>query len=317
MSGMLSVDTLLRKSKNVIGLEKESALGGRGSVTVPRVHSQESSEFFQSRFPSVSWDFIDESPQIRKKGNWNPLEESADDSVDAEEAFYLGKTFFQPASASLVDELVGRVKPQYQFRKGVLALDPVAKTLVCQDGTTFQYERLVWCASLEALKSSWKGDRTPVLRVLPQEATHSSGFCLEFEMEKLPFSGKNTCVFPFRFKDRVLRALGRALDARRLQWMVFLPKELAEDPEEVAKCVRTARREIEKDFTEFQGLTPKIIFCPVLSGEKPQRVETLEITPGLFYLGPELSISPQKELRNLDLIVRNIVSLEAKLDSSI
>lgn len=101
----------------------------------------------------------------------------------------------------------------------------------------------------------------------------------------------------------------------RLHLMVFLPKEVMEDREEVAKCVRTLKRELTKEFPELSAKTKreKIVYLPLLSGEEAVSWGSIEVGPGVFYLGPQVYLTDeQAELRNLDLLVSNVELLRNK-----
>jgi hypothetical protein len=128
-------------------------------------------------------------------------------------------------------------------------------------------------------------------------------------------------IFPFRFKDKKLRALGvndtSSTEGRFLvRWILFLEEEIIEDREEVAKCLKTLRRELEKEFPALKTsvVQERIVYLSSISGDHPVPTRTLNILPDLIYLGAELRMEDAEEsLRNLDMILNNCQHFETLL----
>jgi hypothetical protein len=138
------------------------------------------------------------------------------------------------------------------------------------------------------------------------------GVTLEWQVTQPIVPHNNTIVVPFRLKEHKLRALGIQENTSEgglvFRVILFLDDEILEDKEEVAKCVRALRRELEKELGDFKNLviSEKLAFLPELSGEKSAEAESLEIVPGVFYVGPQISVGSDEEGgQNLDLIARN------------
>lgn len=320
ISGILAAQLLQEKGIEFVGLEKEDCLGGRILVGHHRLCDPFSVEFLSRRFPQLHWDSVEEFPQQRKKGGWGPVEAEDGD----EEAFYLSSHFYSPKAenAPFLENIPGNVREKFFLNKTILRIESDRKILVCQDGQETPYEKILWCADLELLNKVWRGDKTPLLKLLKHKKDVRGGVNIDFELKQPLFSFRNTVVFPFRFKESRLRALGTAHPlpegGQRLHWILFLDAEILEDHDEVAKCLRTFRREIEKEFGEFKEnlLSEKIVFLPMISGDTPVETKELHILPDVYYLGPQLhETNVDASLRNLDLVARNCAALENELQN--
>jgi hypothetical protein len=326
ISGLLAAHALKKRGVSFIGFEKEDALGGR---TQPGGHHRwyhESSIFYlQTLVEGVSFEKIEEVAKQRKKGAWTELE----DSLPDDESFYVATPFFRTEHPlkQLIEQLAVPIQEQFQLRKEVTEILPEQKEIVCQDGTRFQYEKIVWCSPLELLNKVWKGDRLELFRLMKKAEPVRGGIQLDLETNKPIFDCRNTVVFPFKFKENRLRALGtgRMLSGANdemssvTHWLLFLDPEISEDREELAKCIRAFRRELDKDFPEIKTelRQERIIFLSSISGEVPLASKTVEILPELIYVGPELSIGKGAEdTRNLDRIVDNTRHLEESLEAT-
>jgi len=160
----------------------------------------------------------------------------------------------------------------------------------------------------------WEGEALLSGGNSKKQAEKPTGFNWSLELNAPLIENKNTLVLPFRFKEQKLRAIGicdlneKAL-YQRLHWMVFVPPELSEDKEEVAKCVRTLKREVLKEFPDLSSkiVKEKIIYLPLFSGEEPVLIKNLELAANVFYVGPQIILNEnQLDLRNLDLICSQI-----------
>ena len=323
IAGLMAARSLKAAGIPFVGLEKSNSLGGRLEVGHHRLYELNSTRFISSFIDDLEWETVEDTPQERRKGSWVEAEADKGKETIAEELFYMRSPFFIPKInfADLVLRLGRNVKENFIFRKSVIGVDSENRKVICQDGTEFSYEKVVWCNSLESLNRVWKGDKAPLLKVRGKAEDLHGGLNLDIEVDGEFLPGKNTVVFPFRFKDHKLRALGTQTpsgDHRSLHWLLFLPEVIAENREEVAKCVRTLRRELEKEFPEMKAAikSERIVYLPAISGEVPRRVKTLNLLPRVFYLGPEITIREEEgELRNIDVIVDNCKALQGILQA--
>lgn len=319
IAGLLAAEALVDAGFSVVGLEGSSELGGRVEVGHHRIHSEFARDSLRSLCEGLELSEVQEPPLLRTKGEWEKVED-AENFIEAEK-FYLSEHYWIPAAgySQLVSRLVDKVKGNYQTRKLVTEVVPEEKKIVCEDGVEHPYERLVWCSPLKDLRSAWKGDKS-LLKGLSKLPERRGGISLEVDLKEPLFSSKNTVVLPFRFKEWRLRALGFSSQAglSRLQWVLFLEDEILDDREEVAKCVRTLKREIAKEFPAVAELTlkEKLTYLPVISGETPVEWKSVLISPDIAYFGPETRLQGMDESwRNLDLTLANYPALKRELES--
>ena len=211
------------------------------------------------------------------------------------------------------------VKGQFHFRKTVTEVDPERKVVTCSDESTYEYEKLLWCSPLELLLKAWKGDKTALLKVMKNAKEIPGGINLDLEMSTDVFPLRNTMVLPFRYKDTKLRALGVRSTERHAHWMLFLGQEIIEDREELAKCIRTFKRELQKEFPELKAAicSERIVYLPTISGETPTTAKSLELMPDVVYLGPEIRLPDTDEgLRNIDRTLDNCRRFEETIAQS-
>lgn len=317
VSGLLMANLLRERGLPFLGLEKAEVLGGRAAAGHHRLYTEEALQLFQRAVPATPWKTIVEAAKLRSKGEWEELDE--ENQFESDEKFYLRKPFFAPTVGygEWVERLGEGVKESYQLRNSVTAVDPAARTIECLDGKKFHYENLFWCSSLSHLNRLWKGDRAALQRVMKKGTEARGGIDVEWELTERLVPLDNTLVFPFRFKDHKLRALGIQEEVQSGQVlfhvMVFLDEEINDDREEVAKCLRTMRREMEKEFPELKQRikNEKIVYLPEVSGERATGSKGLELAPHLFYVGPQISLEENEtEVTNLDLIAKNCVAME-------
>jgi len=322
ISGLVAARTLKRKEILFVGLEKENSLGGRASIGHHRLYEEVSAEFLSECAGEQGTECINEPPKQRKKGEFTDVDAEWAD----EERFYLGSPYFEPRVpiGQVVGRLISEVGESFELQKAVTKVDAETKTVTCEDGTSYPYEKLVWCSSLNLLNKVWSGDKAPLLKLMKKRRDLRGGINLELELNASLFPLRNTIVFPFRFKENKLRALGSETSfvegettRHFLNWLLFLDEEISEDREEVAKCLRALRRELEKEFPELKGLikSERIIFLSGISGEEPLTGKSLSILPDVVYFGPELELEQEssKGLRNIDLTLAHRHLLESNL----
>jgi len=318
VSGLLTARILREKNLSFVGFEKSSRLGGRAELGPHRILKENTLNFLTELVPDLSWQSIEGEVQERTKGEFSPIR----DGYSEAERFYLTTTLYSTVLPfeQTIEKLAAPVKEQFQSLKTVVQVHGDKKTLEFSDGTEQKFEKLFWCSDLSLLFKLWTGEALNIPKANKRTADAPSGVNLTFELSGPLFESKNTVVLPFRFKDFKLRALGipetnDQSKTYRLHWMIFLPKELMEDREEVAKCVRTLKRELSKEFSELQAKTlrEKIIYLPLLSGEETARWASLEVSKDVFYVGPQVYLQEeQSDWRNLDLLVSHASYLRGK-----
>jgi len=318
ISGLLIARILQEKKLSFVGFEKSARLGGRGEVGPHRILKTDTVSLLTELVPEVNWLTTEAEVQERIKGEFSPIR----DLYSEAEKFYLTSTLFTPSAPfdQILGKLAAPVQERFHQQKTVTQVHGDTKTLEFSDGTEQKFEKLFWCSDLSLLFKLWVGEPLSAPKASKKAAEMPSGVNLTFDLDSPLFESKNTVVLPFRFKDFKLRALGipdlndEGLP-HRLHWIMFLPKELMEDREEVAKCVRTLKRELLKEFPELTQKTKreKIVYLPVLSGEETAHWASLEIAPDIYYLGPQIYLNEeQAEWRNLDLLVSNVSHLRSK-----
>ncbi len=319
IAGLLAAEAVKDAGFSAIGLEGASELGGRVGVGHHRIHSAQARESLHALCEGLELCEIDEAPLLRTKGEWEKAEDDKE-FIDAEK-FYLSHHYWIPTTgySQLVARLVDKMQESYQTRKLVTEVRSDEKKLVCEDGIEHPYERLVWCASLKDLRTAWKGDKSQ-LKGLSKLPPRRGGILLEIDLKEPLFTSKNTVILPFRFKEWHLRALAFNSPAgpARVQWVLFLEDEILDDREEVAKCVRTLKREIAKEFPNLGALTlkEKLTYLPVISGETPVEWKSVLISPDIAYFGPETRLEGMDESwRNLDLTLANYPAFKREMES--
>ncbi len=317
IAGLLAAEALKDAGFSVIGLEGSSELGGRIEVGHHRILSEQGRDSLKTLDEQLELAEIQDPPQVRSKGEWETLGE-AGDFIEAEQ-FYLSPHYWTPKDGydAFVARLVDKVGPLFQTRKLVTEVHAADKKIVCEDGVENPYQRLVWCSPLKTLRAAWRGDKSE-LKALAKLPDRRGGISLEIDLKEPLFSSKNTVVLPFRFKDWKLRALGfgSTSGAPRVQWILFLEDEILDDREEVAKSVRTLKREMQKEFPAVAELTvkEKLTYLPVLSGETPVEWKSMLVTPDIAYFGPETRLEGMDESwRNMDLTLANYPVLKGEL----
>lgn len=318
LSGLLTARILQDRNISFLGLEKSSRLGGRAEAGPHRVLLPKTVNILEKLAPSIRWISQDEECRERVKGDYQPLKDSYSD----EENFYLRSSHHIPSTSfeKVVNEISVPIADKFLLNKNVVRINATTKTLELADGTEQPYENLFWCSDFGLLFKSWNGEPLHAPKGQKKNSSKPAGFNLTLDLEGALFDAKNTVVLPFRFKEYKLRALAVSDWSEdglmnRLHWMVFLPKEVMDDREEVAKCVRTLKRELSKEFPELSAKTKreKIVYLPLLSGEQAVSWGSIEVGPGVFYVGPQVYLTDeQAELKNLDLLVSNVELLRNK-----
>lgn len=316
ISGLLTANLLKAHSIAFTGLEKTERLGGRAVTGHHRLYKDETRQLLERFIPSLQWNTVADAPTERKKSEWQAIS----GEFSEEEQFYLETNFQIPTEPfnTLVDKLAANVSDQFLFQHSITEIRPDTKTVLCQTGATFEYDRIIWCHSLTNLLRVWQGDKLPLIQAMKNVGDSMGRINLDWELSSALFPHKNTVVFPFRYKSFALKALGVQED-KRLHWMLFLKKELGEDREEIAKVVRALKRELQKEFAELKALVvgERIGYFSPLSGEGQANLAQQEILPGVFYVGAHgFAAGSDESLRSLDRIASNCLELEKALSQS-
>lgn len=311
-SGLLVGHFLKKQGADFIGLEKSAHLGGRLDVGHHRLYDEHSVALLTSEFDLNEWDQMHEPPQERHKGQWRLL----DKELTQPSEFYLrNTTYYVPKESfdSFTKRLADSIGRNFRTLHGVAKIFPEEKKILCENGDELNYDRLYWCADINKLHKVWQGEKASLSKILKAEVHTFCGINLDIELENDSAYNPSSLLFTFRFKDKKLSTIGnfeRSNEGTRVSWILFLPKKLFEDRDEVAKCVRAMKREIYKEFPEIRDTVKNecIAYLPSISGEKPAKSDTLEVLPNVTYIGPQIRLLDSDEsLLNLDLALNNLI----------
>lgn len=312
IAGLLAVDHLLSLGRNVVGFERGESLGADLSSGHHRFYDSSARSFFEAAGFSFDWSDVEEEPIELKKGKTIAPEV---EDITPGQRFFLGKKFAIPAKgfSELLAALVGKVGNKFQLKRAVQEVDLEKRVLRFLDGSEEKYGTLVWCQSLESLVKAAKGALSDnLIKGKKKQDVEEGGLILDMEFRSPFAENANTIVLPFRFKDDVHKALGNrdnfAGENVRFSWTIFLDEMLLENREEVAKCVKTFKREFFKQFPTAQEafVRERIVFLPLISSGTSTEAKKLELFDGVFYLGSEVHLkSGNAELQNLDLLLEN------------
>jgi hypothetical protein len=311
ISGVLLAKIFGEKQIPFVGLEREERLGGRVTVGHHRLSLSHSKEVLSEFLHDVEWIEISEAAKQKRKGEWSDAEVLEDDSDN----IFFRKPFFKPniPFEQLFDRISQDVGDQFRLRAAVTKIDPNAKELELLSGEKIKFEKIFWCCDLRQLTRIWQGEKVGLQKILKKLNDPTKGINLDLELKKPLVTVQSTIVFPFRFKEKKMRAFGvgetPTTEGQTLHWLLPLENDFADDHEEVAKCLRTLKREIEKEFPEIKEnlVAERIVYLSSASSEIPSEVKSPEILPGLFYLGPQILIEESSEsLRDLDVVLQNL-----------
>ncbi|NBX68125.1 MAG: hypothetical protein EBR01_04060 [Proteobacteria bacterium] len=313
ITGIIMGRILSDKGLTFQGLEKSRRIGRDFTFGQLRIHQDNHLGLIKSMSDAVEWTKIDDQPKERKKGEWVS---SSIDFTDEEKAF-LGNPFYRPTVRidTVVQKITSSVENLFSTEKLVEKIDLAKKIAYCQDGSEFSFDHLLWCADLKSLIKVMDGSPKTSIKTSKKNEDSQGGIHLELELKNqcIPFS--NSVIFPFRYKDYKLRAIGindqasgESETVLKMHWLVFVERELAEDREEVAKVIRALKRELFKEFPDLKLalIKEKIVFQPKVETHRSSEAKGLELYPNVFYVGPEVHLSDTTvESSPLDLILEN------------
>lgn len=324
LSGLLAAKILKDHGIDFIGIERSDSLGGRVRVGPHRLYHTSSATALSRWVEGLDWDEVETAPSERTKGKWRA---PGEENFSSAEKFYLGASYLLPKRPlpEVTEALAKKVGSYFRFHHTVARVFPDSQVIECADGARFEYKKLVWCAPLGALAKAWQGDKAALSKLFKKEEEPNGGILLELSVSSAPAEElapfRNTVSLPFRFKDHTLRALGNLSpgqgEGSQLEWMVFLPPEIFENREEVAKCVRTLKREMGKEFSwlETSATGGRLVYLDSISGDTQTGAKSLAILPDVYYVGPQIAVTDSEEpLHNLDRVIDNCSRFEKLLE---
>jgi len=321
ITGILMGKFLSHRGFTFQGLEKSKQLGKDFSFGQLRFHQDNSIGLLKNIFQSIEWAKVDGQPLERKKGEWII---TSSDFIDEEKAF-LGNPFYRPTANSevVLNEMKSGISASFLIEKNVEKIELETRKAYCQDGSEFEFENLLWCADLKTLFKTVKGNPKISIKTPKKQEDSQGGIHLEIELSNCCIPLSNSFVFPFRYKDYKLRAIGindqpqgEGSQVFKMHWLVFVERELAEDREEVAKVIRALKRELLKEFEDLKSasLREKIVFQPKVNNHSSLETKGLELYPGIFYVGPEVHLPGSVTTGSpLDLVIENCKRVEDTL----
>lgn len=314
VSGMFLAGYLNSKGIPFVGLEKSRQLGQEMNFGQLRLYQDNSVGLLKEFCESVDWVKSDDQTKERKKGEWVVPQS---DFIDEEKAF-LGFPFYSPSDSfeNIIKKIGNSIEGKFLTNKEVEKIDLDRKMVTCTDSSEYAFDRLAWCADFKSLQKVVSIPSKLNLKRPKKAEECQGGVHLEMVVQQPIFPFNNTVVFPFRYKDYKLRALGmngesissQEVSNHKIHWIVFLERELAEDREEVAKIIRALKRELNKEFGDLKTsiIKEKIIFQPKLTSYSPIEAKGLEVYPEIYYVGPELKLADSLVSNSpLDLTLEN------------
>ncbi len=221
---------------------------------------------------------------------------------------------------SLVEPVSKHLAPHFRCNRFPVSIDIDAKKVALNDGSTVEYDRLIWAAPLGKLKSILNTVGRSRMAPMGKAAPGIPFVGLEWGTDVAPFPEDKTVVLTFRYKDEKLKAYGFVSQKNVSpeselfvsHWVTVPPHKVAANAEETAKCVRSLRREILKEFAELESHIKheKILSYDCYTPAKPSVAKSLEVLPNVFYVGPEATNydgdtplwGPEVTLHNLETV---------------
>jgi len=318
ISGLIAAHILKDLGVDFAGLEPSGDLAMHFPLSTVNVFQEQTLDALSSILSEQAWVRDDVAPSFRAKGNWVPA--GPTDNPESEN-YWLHSPRWAMAADNLesIRSLSTIIAPSFHCHKKVAKLDIAGKTIHCTDESTFSYEKIVWCLPLQELALVSGNQLAAIAKPLRTLAKPESGFMLEFKCRRFD-APSSLIVFKFRFKSNHLEAIATISPADDqgilVQWMVWLPESISESHEEVAKCVKSFRRELAKEFDFFSESheASRFIFIPAITGASAITHETLHLFNDLIYFGPEIHLpSSTSQARYLDRLAANVPFLRETL----
>ncbi len=166
-------------------------------------------------------------------------------------------------------------------------------------GQKKSFDRLIWGHSIQELRALLSDEEKN--KVISVPSTKSISCRVLFKWNLAPV----TLEFPIRFKDLEFSA---KFTNGMLRFEI--DPEISSDSELLSKIIRNGKKELAKQLqVEISTLQQKKITVdkPYLNAE-PIPVQSLEVAPHIFYLGPELAPN-DSPLKHWALIQANLVPI--------
>lgn len=316
VAGLALGNRLRKQGITFNGIEKEAKFGGRVEFGHQRLYTKEAQDFLIETLPDLEWtETTEEAVQVNKKGEFGALSED----FESAERFYLNQPFLQPTTSysSIVTRLQQDVGDAFRLRSTVTHVELENRQITLLNGAQEPFKKLIWTGSFASLLKV-TGETPKGLPKKGASPIETGGITWDIEVNAPLFPNRNTVVFPFRYKDLKLRALGikgivEAGSTEKYHWSLFLEDSLLENREELAKIVRAFKRELGKQFPELEKslVKERLAFHPSLSGELPVSMPSLEVFEGVVCVGPDIQTEEvarkenRRDIRNLDRVLGN------------
>jgi len=305
LGGLLTATILHARKIPFLILEKTDQLGGRLRVGNHFVHRNIIS---MERYLQATVSILMTTKE-RRKGEWVDIGMN----VDPQESRILDPTFFS--------KCIETFETSTSLEKEVSSVNTDKKFIILKDGTELNFKELYWCARLRNLLKI----ATKPPAALPSKQIKSlespAQIHIEFELSEPLFPVEYRLFLPFRLREMKFSLVGSHANTKdgKFLFHLFFPIEgqAAEDPEEIAKIVRAAKRELQKEFPLLSKVTlsERIVFMDDCPASQAITTPSLEIYPSVFYVGPELRTREDSSSREDDLILENCSLIDARLSS--
>lgn len=296
LSGLLLAEYFLAKNIPFIGLEKEDEIGAfasQDSLTI----SQES--IAQNMKELFNFDFQMRSLSTKKrfKSEFQTLENISD------QIFY----FFKPKDFS-------NSKSKFLPLKKVKNISPSVKSVLCEDGSEFNYANLFWCSKLYNITQVVSDDEKGSLQSFSNKIPTTKLFLKsEFEFSESFFDQHFLAKFSYRFKDYKIET-SLFWNKNTLNTYYEIPEDFSENREEIAKSYKAFKRELLKEFnqTETQLLSEKVSLIPHEPFTNAGITNSLQLLPNIYYFYSELC-STENALVGFDAVASNFSTIRELL----
>jgi hypothetical protein len=288
LSGLLLAEYFTSKNIPFIGLEKEDEIGAFASQDLLTISQEKMAESMKELF---NFDFKMRSLSTKKrlKSEFQNLENISD------QTFY----FFEPKDFS-------NSKNKFLPLKKIKTISPSVKSLICEDGSEFNYANLFWCSKLYNITQVLSDDEKGSLQSFSNKIPTTKLFLkCEFEFLETFFEQNFLSKFVFRFKEYKIEA-SLFWNKNSLNTYFEIPSDFSEDREEIAKSYKTFKRELLKEFDQPENkiIAEKVSLIPHEPFSNAGTTQSLELMPHIYYFYSELS-STENTLVGFDAVASN------------